>query len=149
MVVLQQLPAFGVFTVAAVKDVERAVVPGVLQVLHVVLHLHLHRVAVVVLPALELLVAVFALESLQSPFFSGGPALLAVLQDDGLVGSLEALDELFRTEMAGVHTLYVVLKHSIHQITVHNEGAHTEAESQRKRTDLVWEQEEESQPAKT
>lgn len=97
------------FPVAAVEDVERAVVPGALQVLHVVLHLHLHGVSVVVLPALELLVSIFAFEAFQSPFFPSGPGLLAVQQDDRLVGPLEALDELFRGDSEGVHTLNAVL----------------------------------------
>lgn len=111
LVVLQKLAALGVFAVAAVEDVERAVVPRGLQVLHIVLHLHLHRVPVVVLAAFELLVAVFAFEALQGPFFPSGPALLTVQQDDGFVGSLEALDELLRRDVEGVHALHVVLKH--------------------------------------
>lgn len=111
LVVLQKLAALGVFAVAAVEDVERAVVPRGLQVLHIVLHLHLHRVPVVVLAAFELLVAVFAFEALQGPFFPSGPALLTVQEDDGFVGSLEALDELLRGDVEGVHALHVVLKH--------------------------------------
>lgn len=115
LVVLQQLAALGVFTVAAVEDVERAVVPRGLQILHVVLHLHLHRVSVVVLATFEFLVAVFAFETFQSPFFPSGPGLLAVEQDDGFVGPLVALDENLRTDMEGVHTLYVVLERSMCQ----------------------------------
>lgn len=93
----------------AIKDVEGAVVTGRLQILHVVLHFHLDRVAIVVLAAFELLVAVFALESLQGPFVSAGPRLLAVEQDHGLVRLLKALDELLWTEPQGVHSLHVVL----------------------------------------
>lgn len=115
LVVLQQLAALGVFTVAAVEDVERAVVPRGLQILHVVLHLHLHRVSVVVLATFEFLVAVFAFETFQSPFFPSRPGLLAVEQDDGFVGPLVALDENLRTDMEGVHTLYVVLERSMCQ----------------------------------
>lgn len=66
------------FPIAAVKDVERAVIFGGLQVLRVVLHLHLHGVAVVILATLELLVAVLAFEALQGPFFTGRPVFLAV-----------------------------------------------------------------------
>lgn len=97
LIVLQQLAAFGMFTVAAVEDVERAVVSRALHVLHVILHLHFHRVAVVVFAALELLVAVFALETLQGPFLPAGPRLLAVEQNYGFIGLLESLDELFWT----------------------------------------------------
>lgn len=114
LVVVQQLAALGVFAVAAVEDVERAVVLGALQVLGVVLHLHLHRVAVVILATLELLVAVLAFEALQGPFFSGGPVFLAVQQDHGLVGPLEALDEVLRTELEGVHALHRVLEGQEH-----------------------------------
>lgn len=112
LVVLQQLAAFGVLTVAAVEDVQRAVILGALQILNVVLHLHLHRVAVIVLATLELLVAVFSLEALQSPLLFGRPAVLAAEQDDGFVGTLKAADELIGAEVAGVDTLHVVLQHN-------------------------------------
>lgn len=115
LVILQQLAAFGVLTVAAVEDVQWAVVLGALQILHVVLHLHLHRVAVIVLATLELLVAVFSLEALQSPLLFGRPAVLAAKQDDGFVGTLKAPDELIGAEVAGVHTLHVVLQHNTDQ----------------------------------
>lgn len=110
LVVVKQLVALCVFTVAAVKDVERAVVFGGVQVLCVVLHLHLHRVAIVVLATLELLVAVLAFEALQGPFLAGRPVFLAVQKDHGLVGPLEALDELLRTELEGVNPLHRVLE---------------------------------------
>lgn len=97
------------FTIAAVKDVEWAVVLCALQVLHIVLHFHLHRVSVVVLSTLEFLVAVFAFEALQSPFFSSGPGLLAVQQHNRFVGSLVVLDEVFRGDMEGVNALNIVL----------------------------------------
>lgn len=97
------------FTVATVKNVERAVVPGALQVFNIVLHLHLHRVAVIVLAALKLLVAVLAFEALQGPFISGGPTFLTVQQDDGLVGALVALDKFLWTEMEGISALNIVL----------------------------------------
>lgn len=110
LVVLQQLPPLGVLAVAAVEYVERAVVFGGLQVFHVVLHLHLHGVAVVVLPTFELLVSVFAFEALQSPFLASGPALLTVQEDDGFVGPLEARDELLWGKAEGIHPLHVVLE---------------------------------------
>lgn len=112
LVVLQQLAALVVLTIAAVKDVKRTVILGVLQVLCVVLHLHLHRVAVIVFSTFKLLVSVFAFESLQGPFLPSGPILLAAKQDHRLIGPLEALDEVLRRKMAGVHTLHVVLEHS-------------------------------------
>lgn len=111
LVVLQQLSALGVFSVAAVKDVERAIVTGGLQVFHVVLHLHLHRVAVVVLATLELLVTVFALEALQGPLLAGRPRLLAALQHHWPVGTLKTPDELVGAEVVGIHALHVVLEH--------------------------------------
>jgi len=98
-----------VLAVAAVEDVERAVVARALQVLRVVLHLHLHRVAIVVLAALELLVAVLSLETLQGPLLARGPALLGVEQHHGLVGTLEAVDELLGGHPQGVHAFHVVL----------------------------------------
>lgn len=112
LVVFQQLAALVVLTVAAVEDVERTVILGVLQVLCVVLHLHLHRVAVIVFATFKLLVSVFAFEALQGPFLPSGPVLLAAEQDHGLVGPLEALDEVLRRKMAGIHTLHTVLEHS-------------------------------------
>lgn len=109
LVVLQKLATLGMLAETAIKDVEGAVVTGRLQILHVVLHFHLDRVAVVVLAAFELLVAVFAFESLQGPFVPPGPRLLAVEQNHGLVRLLKALDELLWTEAQGVHSLNVVL----------------------------------------
>lgn len=109
LVVLQKLAALSVLAKTAVKDVEGAVVTGRFQILHVVLHFHLDRVAIVVLAAFELLVAVFALESLQGPLFPCRPRLLAVEQNDGLIRLLKALDELLWTEALGVHSLHVVL----------------------------------------
>ena len=76
LVVVKELASLGVVTVAAVEDVERAVVTRALQVLHVIFHLHLHRVALVVLAALELLVAVLPFETLQGPFLTGRPGVL-------------------------------------------------------------------------
>ena len=49
---------------SAIKDVHWTVVHAVLHVLDIVLHLHLDRVAVVVLTALELLVTVFSCQTL-------------------------------------------------------------------------------------
>lgn len=109
LVILQKLAALSVLAETAVKDVEGAVVTGRFQILHVVLHFHLDGVAIVVLAAFELLVAVFAFESLQGPLFPRRPRLLAVEQNDGLIRLLKALDELFWTEALGVHSLHVVL----------------------------------------
>ena len=49
----------------SIKYVHWAVVRGVPHVLDIVLHLHLHRVAIVVLTTLELLVPVLSRQSLQ------------------------------------------------------------------------------------
>ena len=73
LVVFQKFPSFGVFPVAAVKDVKGAVIAGALHVLDVVFHFHLHRVPVVVLATLELLVPVFPFEALQSPLLLSIP----------------------------------------------------------------------------
>lgn len=49
----------------AVKDVHGAVVRVVLDVFHVVLHLHLDRVPVIVFTTLELLIPIFSAQSLR------------------------------------------------------------------------------------
>ena len=95
--------------VAAVENIEWAVVLCGLQVLHVVLHLHLHRVTIVVLTTLELLVAVLTFEALHGPLLTCGPGVLTVEQHHRFVGPLEALDELLCAETQGVHTLNIVL----------------------------------------
>lgn len=94
LIVFKQLAAFGVLTVTAVEDVERTVVMRGLHIFNIILHLHLHRIAIIVLPTLEFLVTVLALQAFQGPFLPSRPHVLAIKKNYRLVGFLEALNEL-------------------------------------------------------
>lgn len=94
LVVLQEFPSLGMLSIAAVKDVEGAVITRGFHVLNVIFHLHLHRVAVIVLPTLELLVPVLAFQPLQRPLLLGRPAHLSVQQHHGLVRLFITLNKL-------------------------------------------------------
>ncbi len=125
LVVLHKLAPLSMFTETAIEDVEGAVITGRLQILHVVLHFHLDRVAIVVLATLELLVAVFALESLQGPLVSGWPRVLAAQQNDGFIRFLKTLNELLWTETLGVHSLHVVLDKDRQAVFIFDEAFYT------------------------
>lgn len=85
LVVFQEFPSLGMLSIAAVKDVEGAVIACGFHVLYVIFHLHLHGVTIIVLPAFELLVPVLAFQALQCPLLLGRPAHLSVQQHHGLV----------------------------------------------------------------
>ncbi|RUS76905.1 hypothetical protein EGW08_015344, partial [Elysia chlorotica] len=108
--------------VVRIKYVQRTVVLSVAHVVFKIFHLDLHRVALVIFPALEPLVAVFLCQPLKvptypgCPFVGGGPVLLDVGQHHGRISALKLGAELPQADLTGVDSLDVVVDEIVAKI---------------------------------
>lgn len=109
-VIVEEFLATVMLAIGRIEDVQGRVVLGLVHVFHVILHLHLHRVAFVVFAALELLVPVFLRQSLHRPFGLRLPAVLQTCDDYRLVQLLESVYKLLAVHIRSMDSLHVVLK---------------------------------------
>jgi len=95
--------------IAAVEDVEGTVIHSRFEVVQVILHFHLHTVAIVVLATFEFLIAIFFSQSLQRPFASCVPIVLNTKDDHWLVWGLIFFNELLWGDIFDVNPLHLIV----------------------------------------